>query len=159
MSPSRIDLDAIVIASPCSVPWESMVGDEKKRFCGQCRLPVHDLSQMTRKEAIKLLTRTDGNCCKRVWRRPDGRVITKDCRRVIDAIRRRARLVARIVASVAAGAFAALGLSGCGGSRVSDRASDDAPNAASKPPAPPANSDVKRPVTTPPDVENVTTGR
>ncbi len=69
-----IDLDAITIQSPCTVPWESMKGNERKRFCGQCRLHVHDISQLTRREAVALLEETGGECCLRLWRRPDGTV-------------------------------------------------------------------------------------
>src|SRR5262245_2121528 len=115
----RVDLDAIdriTIASPCTVPWESMSGDDAKRFCGQCRLHVHDFSQMTRAEIADLLHRTGGNCCKRIWRRRDGRIITKDCRRVLDGLRRRARAFAAAVA----GLLAFVGLGGCSRSQDAD---------------------------------------
>lgn len=104
------DLDAIVISSPCTVPWESMTGDEARRFCGQCRLHVHDTSQMSRRRVRALLTNTNGECCLRVWRRPDGRVITKDCRRVVRALARRLAFVR----TAAAALFAFVGLGGCG---------------------------------------------
>ena len=109
MDRSTIDLDAVTIASPCTVPWDSMEGDEGKRFCGQCRLHVHDVSQLTRREADALIESAGGRCCLRLWRRPDGRVITKDCGRVRLAIARRLA----ILRTAAAGLFAALGLVGC----------------------------------------------
>ena len=33
-------LDNIRIASPCSANWDEMFGDERKRFCGDCKLNV-----------------------------------------------------------------------------------------------------------------------
>ncbi len=116
MDRAPFDLDAIVIQSPCTVPWESMRGDDRKRFCASCRLHVHDLSQLTRKEAVDLLETTRGQCCLRVWRRPDGRVVTKDCGVVRLAIERRLRWIR----SVAAAMLAAVGLAGCKGARLSD---------------------------------------
>jgi hypothetical protein len=109
MSTSALDEQAIVIQSPCTVPWESMRGDRVQRFCGQCQLHVHDVSEMSRVEIRSLLATTNGHCCLRVWRRPDGRVITKDCDRVLRAIRR--RLAAMRVA--AAGLLALVGFGGC----------------------------------------------
>ena len=109
MDRSTIDLDAVTIASPCTGPWNSMAGDHRKRFCGQCRLHVHDVSAMTRREADALIESAGGRCCLRLWRRPDGRVITKDCSRVRLSIERKLM----ILRAVAAGLFAALGLGAC----------------------------------------------
>lgn len=116
MDRAPVDLDAIVIRSPCTVPWASMQGDERKRFCGTCRLHVHDLSQLTRTEAVDLLETTGGQCCLRVWRRPDGRVVTRDCGPVRLAIERRLRWIR----SAAAAVLAAVGLTGCKGARLAD---------------------------------------
>ena len=109
MNRSPIDVNALTIASPCTVPWDSMAGNERRRFCGQCRLHVHDVSRMTRRETEELIESAEGRCCLRLWRRADGRVITKDCGRVRLALAR--RLTA--MRAVAAGLFAALGLTGC----------------------------------------------
>jgi len=109
MNRAHLDVDALVVESPCTVPWASMAGDDLKRFCGQCRLHVHDVSAMTRDEVRALLVATNGECCLRLWRRPDGRVVTKECQRVRRAIRRR---VAALRAA-AAGLLALLGLGGC----------------------------------------------
>jgi hypothetical protein len=73
-------LDRVSIASPCSADWQSMTGDDKRRFCAQCRLHVHDLSAMTTAEAEQLLRRAgEGRVCVRLFRRADGTVLTKDC--------------------------------------------------------------------------------
>ena len=122
-----IDLDAITIRSPCTVPWESMKGNERRRFCDRCRLHVHDVSELTPREAVALLRRTGGDVCLRVWRRPDGRVVTKDCGRVRVALERRMRWLRAAAAAV----LATLGLGGCRSSRVAD--------SPSPPPAPSAD--------------------
>ncbi len=72
-------LDQIKIASPCSADWERMEGDERVRFCGECKKNVFDLSAMTRRDAEKLLVETNGNLCTRLYRRADGTVLTADC--------------------------------------------------------------------------------
>jgi hypothetical protein len=103
------DLNAIVIASPCTVPWETMTGEGTKRFCSQCRLHVHDVANMTREEVTALRMETNGEVCLRIWRRPDGRVITKDCQRVRRALKRSMRAVGAAAAAV----LAFVGLGGC----------------------------------------------
>ena len=44
-------LNNIKIASPCSANWDEMYGNERKRFCGDCKLNVYNLSGMSRDEA------------------------------------------------------------------------------------------------------------
>lgn len=108
----RSALDVIQIASPCTQDWNAMTGDEKRRFCSECRLHVHDLSAMTRREAEDLLQSADGRVCVRLYRRPDGRVLTKDCVTVRDRLRRRVRRLR--IAAAAAFAFLTPFLGGCG---------------------------------------------
>lgn len=78
MTDRRI-LDQITVASPCSADWNQMQGDDRSRYCGQCRLHVHDLSAMTTDEALALLRSASDRVCARFHRRSDGRVLTRDC--------------------------------------------------------------------------------
>jgi len=158
MQSPPVDLDAISIASPCTVPWDSMNGDAVKRYCGQCRLHVHDVSRMTRTEVGDLLHETNGSCCLRVWRRADGRVITKDCQRVRRALRRRMQALS----AAAAGLLALLGLGGC---RARVMQGVVHPQPATTSPAPTMGTP-ENPTPTPPTSENppirgatVTTGK
>ena len=82
-------LDRVRIASPCSVSWESMNGNEQARFCSQCKLHVYDISKLTRGEAVALLAKTDGRICARLYRRADGTLLTRDCPVGLRALRRR----------------------------------------------------------------------
>jgi hypothetical protein len=78
------------IASPCSEKWESMTGDERVRFCARCRLNVFNVKELTEVEVRALFLKADGRVCGRVYRRPDGTVLTKDCPTGLAAVRRKA---------------------------------------------------------------------
>ena len=103
-------LDNIRIASPCNADWDQMFGNDRARFCGQCKLNVYNLSAMTREEAELLIGRTEGRLCVRYFRRADGSVMTRDCPVGLRAIRRRMSYVARAVGSAVLGFLAGLGL-------------------------------------------------
>lgn len=72
-------LSHVRVASPCPADWDTMIGDERVRFCGQCELKVYNLSAMTRTQAEDLIAGTEGRLCVRFYRRKDGSVLTRDC--------------------------------------------------------------------------------
>ena len=72
-------LNNLKIASPCSANWDEMLGDNRKRYCGDCQLNVYNLSGMTKIEAENLLNESEGRVCVRFYRRSDGTVLTQDC--------------------------------------------------------------------------------
>jgi hypothetical protein len=84
-------LEQIKIASPCTANWDAMEGDDRVRFCAECKKNVFNISAMTRSEAEALL---GGEICVRLYRRADGTVLTSDCPvgLEIKAMRRRRRL-------------------------------------------------------------------
>src|SRR6185369_12364832 len=94
-------LDTVRIASPCSADWDAMQGDDRVRFCGECRKNVYNLSALTRQAAEELLVREAGACVQ-IYRRGDGTVLTTDC--PVGRLRLRVR---RAVAVAGAGMFAA----------------------------------------------------
>jgi hypothetical protein len=100
-------LDDVRVASPCTVPWEGMRGDDRVRHCGECRLNVYNLSAMSRREAEALVRGKEGRLCVRFFRRADGTMITRDCPAGIRALRRKAARLAAAVAALFLGAFAA----------------------------------------------------
>jgi len=74
-----IDLARIGIASPCPKRWDELDGDERKRFCSQCTLHVHNLSAMRREEAEAFLedrAREGERVCVTYRQRGDGTVVT-----------------------------------------------------------------------------------
>jgi len=74
-----IDLDSIDVQTACQVPWEQMQGDNRVRFCGQCRKNVYNIEALPRAEAVRLIGAREGRLCVRFHRRPDGTVVTADC--------------------------------------------------------------------------------
>lgn len=82
-------LDRVEIASPCHARWEDMTGDDRTRFCSACSLHVHNISDMTRDQAERFVRErfatgeTSGTpsarVCGRIFRRPDGTIMTRDC--------------------------------------------------------------------------------
>lgn len=72
-------LEQIRIASPCTMSWQDMVGDERVRYCGGCEKNVFNLSAMLAHEAEALLAERAGELCVRFYQRADGTVMTSDC--------------------------------------------------------------------------------
>jgi hypothetical protein len=105
--PTKIPLEQISVASPCTVSWDVMAGDDRARFCGQCSQLVYNLSAMTQKEAEALVMAREGRLCVRFYKRADGTMMTKDCPVGWRAIKRR---VAMVGAAAAAVLVAMLGL-------------------------------------------------
>ncbi|MBL8915670.1 MAG: hypothetical protein JNM17_33535 [Archangium sp.] len=81
-------LDRVRIASPCTVKWSAMRGDDRARFCEQCCLTVYNLSELTRDEALRLVQTREGRTCVQLFRRLDGTILTRDCERGLLAVRR-----------------------------------------------------------------------
>ncbi len=110
MSRNRSPLNNIKIASPCSANWAGMYGNERKRFCGDCKLNVYNISGMTLTAAEDLLERSEGRLCIRYYQRADGTILTKDCPVGLAKIRQRvvvgATAVVTLIFSFMAGLFA-----------------------------------------------------
>ena len=112
------------LTSPCTADWDLMTGNERVRFCGHCRLHVHDVSEMTPAQALNLMLRSPGRLCLRVQRRPDGTVVARPSPAPLHQLTRR-------VSRVAAGAFgAALSLCGAAAAQAQTNSTPSAPAAA-----------------------------
>ncbi len=88
-------LDAINVESPCSENWNEMQGSEQIRFCTHCAENVHNLSEMTRKQAGRIVAAANGNICVRYVRRPDGRIQT--IKNTLHQITRRTGIAATVL--------------------------------------------------------------
>jgi hypothetical protein len=86
--PELDPVDRIEIPTPCSVPWDSMYGDDRTRHCGSCRKNVYNVAELTRTQAMQLIASRE-EVCVRIYRRPDGTVVTSDCWSRLRAARRR----------------------------------------------------------------------
>ena len=99
-------LSKVRVASPCPADWDSMIGDERVRFCGQCELNVFNLSAMTKAQAENLIVRTEGRLCVRFYRRRDGSILARDCPVGLRALRQRLSRIRSAVAGMLLGFFA-----------------------------------------------------
>jgi len=77
--PTGLSLQNLRVASPCPAQWEQMAGDDRVRHCAECKLNVYNISEMTRREAEKLIASREGRLCARLFRRADGTLITQNC--------------------------------------------------------------------------------
>lgn len=101
MRKQEIDIQAMRVAKPCSASWEAMTGDERSRMCSQCSIRVYNIEEMTASEVRDFVFTNEGRTCIRLHRRADGTVITKDCPKGLQRMRKRAF-------GIAAAAFAAV---------------------------------------------------
>lgn len=110
MSSKQSPLNNIRIASPCSADWAGMIGTERKRFCGECKLNVYNVSGMTTVEAETLLTQSEGRLCVRYFRRADGTVLTQNCPVGWAKVKQRVSRVATAAFSLIVTLFAGIGI-------------------------------------------------
>lgn len=76
-----------------------MDGDDRVRVCGACKHNVYDTSKLTTKEIVDLMAR-DSKACLKIYRRADGTLLTEDCQFGLRTLRRGARRVSKIAASL-----------------------------------------------------------
>ncbi len=112
MSRFTNNLAHVRVAAPCNVDWDSMFGDERVRFCSQCKLNVYNLSDMTKREAEELVTRADGRLCVRYYMRHDGSIITNNCPAGLRRIKQRLSRVATAIGSTVISFLAGVGIYG-----------------------------------------------
>ena len=67
------------IASPCSADWNEMKGDDRVRHCEQCNLNVYNFATLSATEIANLVANREGRLCARLYQRPDGRTLTRNC--------------------------------------------------------------------------------
>lgn len=89
LPPDLDAVDRVEIETPCEIPWASMRGDDRIRYCGHCRQNVYNVEALPRREAMALITAREGRVCLRIYRRTDGTVVTADCWSRLRAARRK----------------------------------------------------------------------
>lgn len=93
-------LQQLYIAAPCDVPWDSMTGDERKRFCGQCKLNVYNVEKLAPSEVVSLIQENKGKVCMQLYRRQDGTILTENCPVGLRKLRDKARRLTKVAATV-----------------------------------------------------------
>ncbi len=94
------------VDSPCEADWDSMSGNEEVRFCSHCEKSVHNISSMTRKEAMRFVRSNEGGVCVRFYSDPRGRTLHANGGGLTRITRRASK-----AAAAAFGAVVALGSS------------------------------------------------
>lgn len=90
-------LDLIDVPEPCPQSWESMQGDDKSRFCGSCEKDIYNLSEMTRREAKKLILQSKESVCVRLEKDTHGKV--KTLKRQLHQITRQIPIAAGVLSA------------------------------------------------------------
>jgi ankyrin repeat protein len=88
------------VNSPCEADWDSMAGNDEVRFCTHCEKSVHNVSAMTRKDAMRFVRANEGGVCVRFYSAPSGRTL--------HANEGRLHHITRRASKVAAGTFGAV---------------------------------------------------
>src|SRR3954468_9180324 len=88
------------VNSPCEADWDSMAGNDEVRFCTHCEKSVHNVSSMTRKDAMRLVRANAGGVCVRFYSAPSGRTL--------HAKEGKLHRITRRASKAAAGAFGAV---------------------------------------------------
>ena len=67
------------ISYPCPKTWEDLVGGDRVRYCGQCRLNVYNFAIMSRPEIEEIVRKTEGRLCGQLYLRGDRTVTARNC--------------------------------------------------------------------------------
>lgn len=101
----KFDVQSMRVASPCSVGWDEMTGDDRVRHCDSCQLNIYNTAEMTTQEIESLVQKREDRLCIRLYRRADGTVLTKDCPVGLRAVRQRAARFASASLATVLGLF------------------------------------------------------
>lgn len=99
---SRRRIRELTISKPCRESWEAMAGGGPDRFCAACNRSVHDLSALTRRQAVDLLRNNAGKVCGRIDHDDRGNQIFAKERAPIERLLQISILGASAAASAAA---------------------------------------------------------
>jgi hypothetical protein len=94
-------IEKIDVTSPCNEHWNEMIGNEQIRFCSHCAKNVNNISEMTRKQAMRLVRRNNGQLCVRYYTDP-----TTNRPVFLDTLHKITRRSPRVAAGVMATTFA-----------------------------------------------------
>jgi hypothetical protein len=66
-----------------------MAGDERVRYCPECKLNVYNVSEISDAEIESIVSHRDGRLCARFYQRSDGTMLTRNCPVGLRAVVRR----------------------------------------------------------------------
>ncbi len=90
---------SLKVLHPCTRSWDSLQGDNRRRYCDDCNLHVWNASELTENQARDLLA-APGRVCMGGMAKADGLLLTKErlCEEAKQHLRRRPLL--RIAAAL-----------------------------------------------------------
>lgn len=83
------------ISSPCPMAWSGLRGGYQVRFCSKCQLKVYNLAAMPDDEVERLVLRSEGRLCGRLYVRGDRTATVRDCPESL--IRRKSKLAIAVM--------------------------------------------------------------
>jgi hypothetical protein len=86
-----------------------MVGNERVRYCPECKLDVYDFSSMSDEDVRQVVSGRQQRLCARVRQRPDGTVMPRNSSLRFSIVMRRISRVSRIALTAAISVGPALG--------------------------------------------------
>jgi hypothetical protein len=101
-------LSQFTIPTPCSMDWNRMRGDDRRRFCEACGKHVYNLTAMSTDEIATLISplrEHRGELCGQAFQRPDGTLVTSACQPGLPAAKGwqfRIRSLMAVIAALAA---------------------------------------------------------
>ena len=69
----------LTISSPCPKKWTDLVGNDRIRYCGDCKLNVYNLAELRPAEIEALVRKTPGRLCGQLYVRQDRTATLWDC--------------------------------------------------------------------------------
>ncbi len=72
-------VDSKKMATPCAWTWSESGGKDRVRSCAKCQTQVYDFTGMERPEAEALIFKQESRKKASLFKRADGKFMTKDC--------------------------------------------------------------------------------
>jgi ankyrin repeat protein len=108
-------LDRVSVEKPCTMDWDKMFGNDEVRFCEHCAKSVHNLSMMTRKDAERLVKKSNGNLCIRYYTDKNKKIAFRNAPVRITRLGRR---VSQFAASIFTAALSVSAVAAQGSARI-----------------------------------------
>jgi hypothetical protein len=67
------------VGTPCPKKWDDLTGNDRVRYCGDCRLNVYNFADMKKAEIERVVRETEGRLCGSLYLRGDRTAAPADC--------------------------------------------------------------------------------
>ncbi len=73
----KYTLENFEVRNPCDMSWDKMTGNAEVRNCERCQHKVHNISEMPKRRALKVLNRPDEKVCVSYYLNENKQVMTQ----------------------------------------------------------------------------------